>query len=107
MMIPGGLKNVLDWLSRPLHQGDDWRNTALAGKKAAVSAVAGNSGGKYVLEQLEQLLSFTMADVMTEDAAAIAFSAETLKTGNILDTPGAKEAVTKEADAFLNFIERS
>lgn len=102
--IPGGLKNMIDWLSRPLNEGDNWKNTALAGKKATISTAGGNTGGKHAFDALAELLGFVMMDVMTEDAAMIRLSPESFSTDLLEKTPGVQEALKKQADAFLEFV---
>lgn len=56
---PGGLKNMLDWVSRPLP--GEKPGAPFAGKVAAIMAASpGALGGMRVLTQLRMLLSTTM-----------------------------------------------
>ena len=48
--FPGVLKNLLDWLSRPLVPNDWERGSAMKGKPVTISGVAGRSGAAGVLK---------------------------------------------------------
>lgn len=105
--IPGGLKNLLDWLSRPLFENDpDWKDTAVWGKKATISGIGGNNATRSVQDALITLLHFMGMDVMTEDRAMIAMSPETMKTSNLSKTENVQDALKTQADAFMKFIEK-
>ncbi|WP_289113996.1 NADPH-dependent FMN reductase [uncultured Dubosiella sp.] len=103
--LPGGLKNALDWLSRPLKENDpDWKDTAVWGKKATMSGVGGKNATKSVQEQLLSLLKFMGMDVMTQDRAQIAMSPQTMETSDLALTEGVHEAIDAQARAFLEFL---
>lgn len=55
--IPGGLKNLLDWLSRPLDEHDHTSPSAIKGKRAAVSGVGGRGATAGMRKDLERLCS--------------------------------------------------
>lgn len=61
--IPGVLKNLLDWLSRPLVQGDRRRGSALKDKPVTICGVAGKSaaaGARKNLSALAQSMSMKL-----------------------------------------------
>lgn len=59
----GGLKNLLDWLSRPVQPGD-YSTAVIRGKLAAISSVAGSSAGSFSLDSLSQLLEMLSCTVV-------------------------------------------
>ena len=67
----GVLKNLLDWLSRPMEPGNYASGTAIAGKKAAISGAAGNSGACHSRERLRELLVQINADVLPEETGVV------------------------------------
>ena len=61
--IPGVMKNLLDWLSRPVIPNDRQRNSVLKGKPVTVSGVAGKSaaaGARKNLSALAQSMSMNL-----------------------------------------------
>lgn len=103
--IPGTLKNVLDWLSRPLEKGGFWQDTALWGQKATISTAGGNTGGKKAAAELARFLTFTGMDVMEQEEANIVLSPESFRTDWLDKTPGVQEALCRQAEAFIRFLE--
>lgn len=61
---PGRVKNLIDWLSRPVSPENRQAPTVLAGRKVALTAIAGRFAAKNCLEKLSELLAFTKADVL-------------------------------------------
>ncbi|EOS60261.1 hypothetical protein C815_01549 [Firmicutes bacterium M10-2] len=105
-MIPGGLKNLLDWLSRTVKENDpDWKDTIVWDKKATMSGVGGKNGTRSAQEQLVSLLHFMGMDVMMQDRAQIAMSPQTAQTIDLALTAGVQEAIEAQAQAFLKFLE--
>ena len=59
------LKNLIDWLSRPVEPGD-YSSAVGRGKLVAVSSVAGSSGGSFSIEKLVELMEMLGCTVMPE-----------------------------------------
>ena len=59
------LKNLIDWLSRPVKPGD-YSSAVGRGKPVAVSSVAGSSGGSFSIAKLVELMEMLDCTVMTE-----------------------------------------
>lgn len=57
-MIPGPLKNLIDWLSRATDLSDTTGASVLQDKLVSVSSVATRNYPDMVLDQLKQLLTF-------------------------------------------------
>lgn len=102
---PGLLKNLLDWLSRPLAPGDFAGGTAISGKKATTSGAAGSSGAANVLAKLDELLRFIRADVMEGAPTGVVLGAEAFGTNVLTLTDADKQALQAQADAFVKFLE--
>jgi len=58
--IPGGLKNAIDWVSRPGHIPNPWQNKVVL----MMSATGGWGGGRGVLPELRHILSVLGAFVV-------------------------------------------
>ena len=96
---PGVLKNLLDWLSRPMTPGGTMGNTAISGKKATISGVAGSR------EKLAELLRFIRVNVLEEIQTGVSLGKESFLT-NILHLSEEQESALKsQVEAFLQFIE--
>lgn len=104
-MIPGGEKNLLDWMSRPLVPGDVKSGTALRGKKVTASGCGGRFATARVREQLNQLLKNCMCDVMTEPQTGVWVPPEAMKSGDWTIPEEVKEELKAQGEAFLAFME--
>ena len=60
------LKNLIDWLSRPVAPGD-YSTAAGRGKLVAISSAAGASGGAFSLAKLRELLVMLGCTVLEEE----------------------------------------
>lgn len=101
--IPGVLKNLLDWLSRPVKSGDRG-NTVVAQKPVTISGAAGKSKASGALGQLIPLLNFMGMKVMDESATGIALSAESFENNNLILDEEQYDALKKQAEKFMAFI---
>ena len=64
MSYPGHLKNLLDWLSRPVKPMDYATPTCINGKRVAISGAGGRAATANCREKLTELLTFMKADVL-------------------------------------------
>lgn len=64
---PGVLKNLLDWLSRPLEPSPAESASVMVGKKVALSAAAGQSVGAGTLAKLNEVLGFGKTELLPTD----------------------------------------
>lgn len=101
---PGHLKNLIDWLSRPLKPGDFSGPTAIAGKKACVSGVGGKGATAHGREKLSELLAFVKADLMDAPQLGVPLGIEAFTTDEFALSDAQKAALRQQAEAFLAFI---
>lgn len=64
---PGVLKNLLDWLPRPLEPPPAESASVMVGKKVALSAAAGQSVGAGKLTKLNEVLGFGKTELLPTD----------------------------------------
>ena len=103
---PGHLKNLIDWLSRPLAAGDRETPLAINGKKVALSGTGGAAATAKCREKLTELLTlpFIKADVMTEPQTGIQLNMEAWTEGRMMLTDAQKESLRLQVNAFLEYI---
>lgn len=100
MSYPGHLKNLLDWLSRPVIPMDYGTPTCINGKRVAISGAGGKAATANCRAKLTELLSFMKADVLPEQTG-IAVPAEAWGT-DVLVLPDEQRAqIAAEAEALL------
>lgn len=66
LSYPGHLKNMIDWLSRPVKPMDYETPTCLNGKRVALSGAGGKFATSKSREKLTELLTFVKAEVLPE-----------------------------------------
>ena len=101
---PAVLKNLLDWLSRPLVAFDRETPTVIAGKPVTVSSIAGSTAGKFVRQNLSTLFSYIRMNPMEGTGTGLIVPAEAWGTGILNLTDEHKEALKKQVKEFLEFI---
>ena len=103
---PGHLKNLIDWLSRPLVAGDRQTPLAINGKKVALSGAGGASATAKCREKLTELLTlpFIHAEVMTEPQTGIQLNMEAWTEGRMILTEAQRSSLKRQVDAFIDYI---
>lgn len=102
--FPGVLKNLIDWLSRPV---SDDEPQVLAGKPAAISGVSlGMSGTCIAQDHLITLLSFLNMDVMNQPRVVIPNVMQQLDSNGKLALKESYSFLENQANAFVDFIEK-
>ena len=103
---PGHLKNLIDWLSRPLIAGDRQTPLAMNGKKMALSGTGGASATAKCREKLTELLTlpFIRADVMTMPQTGIQLNMAAWTEGRMMLTEEQMTNLRLQVDAFLEYI---
>lgn len=103
---PGHVKNLIDWLSRPVDPADRNAPTVLAGKKFTLTGAGGKAATAGCRKLLTTLLTVLKADVMTEEQTGIALNTEAWAEGRMILTEEQKAQLAKQAELFLEFIEK-
>ncbi len=97
--IPGGEKNLLDWLSRGLKPGADKSDTAVYGRKVLLTTAGGRAAGFGVRKNLSLLCKFMGMTVISSEG--IALSPESWGSDDVMKTPGVKEMLEGQIDTLL------
>ena len=100
MSYPGHLKNLLDWMSRPVKPMDYGTPTCINGKRGAISGAGGKAATAHCRAKLTELLSFMKADVLPEQTG-IAVPAEAWGTDILTLTDEQKVQLSAQADALI------
>lgn len=98
--IPGGLKNLTDWLSRSLDAANPRGESAIHGKITTVSAAAAD-GGTHVRPLLEELLAFIRTQVQREAGSGVAIKPENWASGALTLSEAEEAALHQQATALL------
>lgn len=102
---PGRVKNLIDWLSRPVDPADRNSPTVLAGKKFTLTGAGGKGATAGCRKLLTTLLTVLKANVMTEGQTGIALNIEAWTEGRMILTEEQKAQLAKQAEIFLAFVE--
>ena len=102
---PGLLKNLFDWLSRPMDISNPANATAVQGKKITVSGAGGNNKTASCREKLNELLRFIKMDVMTEPQTGIALGKEAWTNGMFKLTDEQLSELKTQAEKFAEFVQ--
>jgi len=99
--IPGVLKNLLDWLSRPVTPSGSRQESAAAGKIVTISAAAGRSAGMGVRKQLYPLLKVMSMHVVGDMGTGIALGGEAFSAGTLTLSEQDESALDAQIDLLL------
>ena len=102
--IPGVLKNLLDWLSRPLVPNDWERDSAVKGKPVTISGVAGRSAAAGVRKHLSALLEMMSMKLVGGVGSGVALDSDAFRSGVLNLSEKNHAAIRAQAEAFLDAI---
>ncbi len=98
--LPGGLKNVFDWLSRSVEPGLSGVPAFLAHKPVLVSGVGGRNATKYARQALSQLLKVLKLKEIVP-SVGLSLPPETFITGDYVLPLEQKEALNDQVGELL------
>jgi len=101
---PGLLKNLLDWLSRPMDMSDFANPSAVVGKKVTVSGAGGKNQTASCRAKLNELLEFIKMQVMKEPQTGIALGVEAWTKGEFCLTEEQMAMLKEQAEKFALFV---
>lgn len=101
---PGVLKNLLDWLSRPMDMSNFQNPSAVLGKKVTISGAGGKNMTQNCRAKLTELLDFMKMELMHGPQTGIALGMEAWTKGEFALTDEQRGELQKQADAFCGFI---
>lgn len=101
----GVLKNLLDWLSRPISKTE---KGVLIGKPATVSGITpGMSGTLVAQDHLISLISFLNMKVLNAPRLAIAYAQQQLDAEGKLKLTTSYPYLKDQVEAFIDFIKKN
>lgn len=100
MSYPGHLKNLFDWLSRPVKPMDYGTPTCINGKRVAISGAGGKAATANCRAKLTELLTFMKAEVLSEQVG-IAVPAEAWGTDVLTLTEEQKAQLKALAEVLI------
>lgn len=103
---PGHVKNLIDWLSRPVDPNDRSAPTVLAGKKFTLTGAGGKAATAGCRKLLTTLLTVLKANVMVEGQTGIALNLEAWTEGRMILTDEQKAQLARQTELFLKFLEK-
>lgn len=99
--IPGGLKNAIDWASRP------WGTNSFTNKPSAVIGTSPGAIGTAVAQQnLRSVLSFCNSPQMNAPEAYIQFTPDLISDDGQVSNEGTEKFLRDYMEAFHIFITR-
>ena len=101
---PGLLKNLFDWLSRPMDISNFTNPTAVQGKKVTASGAGGKNKTAFCRAKLNELLEYIKMDVMKEPQTGIALGMEAWVKGEFKLTEEQYNELKNQADKFAEFV---
>ncbi|MDO4537411.1 MAG: NADPH-dependent FMN reductase [Coriobacteriales bacterium] len=102
--FPGHIKNLVDWLSRPVVAGD-YNTVAIAGKAVTVSGCAGRSGSRTMQAQLTKLLGSVRARVLEEPTVGVVIPGESWASDELVLSESDHAAIAEQINSFINFMD--
>ena len=103
LSYPGHVKNLLDWMSRPVKPLDYATPTCINGKKVAVSGAGGKFATANSRAKLSELLTFIKADLLPEQTG-VAVNPEAWTTDVLTLSDEQKAELNVQAEALLKAL---
>lgn len=102
--IPGGLKNLLDWLSRPTDQNDYTSPSILRGKRATISGVGGRAATAGMRNNMEKLFAAMGVEAIGKTGVGISVDPSAWTTDILELTDEQRAQLADQVETFLAAI---
>ena len=103
--IPGVLKNLLDWLSRPAELHSKNSSSVVKGKMAVISGVAGKSAAYNARTSLASLLKAMRMQVIGDTGTGFALNAESFASDEMNITEAERQILFHQAQQLLSKLQ--
>ena len=101
---PGYLKNLIDWLSRPLVKNDFSAGTTAHGKKVTISSAGGRGAGINSTNKLRELLDFVGMHLYSDVLTGISIDQKSFATDILSISDKDMYRLEKQAKGFIEFV---
>ena len=101
---PGYLKNLIDWLSRPLKKNDFSSGTSAQNKKITISGVSGKSAAGNSRKKLSELLSYIGTDLFFGEGTGIALNGQAFATETLILSEDNLQKLHSQIVDFLAYV---
>ena len=102
--VPGVLKNLLDWLSRPLVAGNFSSGTAVMGMKVTISGAGGKNATRSARADLKKLLEFMRMEVVAGEGTGFALDGAAFASDVFSLSEESVAELSKQVDVFLSAV---
>ena len=99
--IPGVMKNLLDWLSRPVLPNDRQRNSVLKGKPVTISGVAGKSAAAGARKNLSALAQSMSMNLIGDEGSGISLDGTAWSTDVLTLSAEDIQMLEKQIELFI------
>lgn len=101
---PGYLKNLIDWLSRPLVKNDFSAGTTAHGKKVTISSAGGRAAGINSTNKLRELLDFVGMHLYSDVLTGISIDQKSFATDILSISDKDMYRLEKQTKCFIEFV---
>ena len=102
--VPGSLKNLLDWLSRPEEKGNWTKGSIIKNKAVMISSVAGKSAGVHVRTSLSSLLKAMRMNLIDDQGSGVALSNEHFASQILTISEKEKDLFEQQIQKFIQYL---
>lgn len=102
---PGAIKNLIDWLSRPIVPMDYKTPLPIHAKPVTISCAGGGRKGAGMVAKLSELLTYVRFKKLVEPIFTMGYGFEALKTNVLTVSDEDLARLGEQVDAFLAAID--